>query len=188
MTLPSSATDVGVERGAGSVEGATPTGCPGGAAATWIRVGSSRSRSRADEHFLTACRYVERNALRANLVGRAEDWRCCGLHRRRPTTGGGASWLSTWPMERPRRWALVNTAQTEAELAALRHSIRRGCPFGEMSWSDQMARRLGLEMTLCPHGRPKKQPNASRPLFFLRVSASERTISTSVPSQEPWNL
>jgi len=25
-----------------------------------------------DRHFLTVCRYVERNALRANLVGRAE--------------------------------------------------------------------------------------------------------------------
>jgi putative transposase len=29
----------------------------------------------SDEHFLTVHRYVERNALRANLVGRAEDWR-----------------------------------------------------------------------------------------------------------------
>src|SRR5437763_17168216 len=26
------------------------------------------------EHFLAACRYVERNALRANLVERADDW------------------------------------------------------------------------------------------------------------------
>lgn len=28
-----------------------------------------------DDHFLTVCWYVERNALRANLVQRAEDWR-----------------------------------------------------------------------------------------------------------------
>src|SRR5436305_82424 len=28
-----------------------------------------------DEHFLTVCRYVERNALRAHLVKRAENWR-----------------------------------------------------------------------------------------------------------------
>ena len=27
----------------------------------------------SDEHFLTVCRYVERNALLANLVARAED-------------------------------------------------------------------------------------------------------------------
>ena len=37
----------------------------------------------ADEHFLTLCRYVERNPVRANLVARAEDWRWGGLWRRR---------------------------------------------------------------------------------------------------------
>ena len=34
-----------------------------------------------DGHFFTVCRYVERNALRANLVQRAEDWRWGSLHR-----------------------------------------------------------------------------------------------------------
>ena len=53
----------------------------------------------------------------------------------------------------------VNPAQTEAALAVLRHSIGRGCAFGEMSWSVQVARHLGPEMTLRPHGRPKKQAN-----------------------------
>src|SRR5208283_1639827 len=33
-------------------------------------------------HFLTVCRYVERNALRAILVERAEDWRWCSLRSR----------------------------------------------------------------------------------------------------------
>ena len=28
-----------------------------------------------DDHFLTVCRYVERSALRAELVAHAEDWR-----------------------------------------------------------------------------------------------------------------
>ena len=115
-----------------------------------------------DEHFLTACRYVERNALRAKLVDRAEDWRWCSLHRRRSSKAGGSSWLSAWPLERPRRWlTLVNTPQSQVEFTALRHSIARGNPFGEMSWSQQMARRLGLEMTLRPHGRPKKARNGS---------------------------
>ena len=30
-----------------------------------------------DEHFYRVCRYVERNALRANLVARAQDWPMC---------------------------------------------------------------------------------------------------------------
>ena len=34
-----------------------------------------------DEHFLTVCRYVERNALRAELVSRAEQWRWGSLWR-----------------------------------------------------------------------------------------------------------
>ena len=34
-----------------------------------------------DSHFLTVCRYVERNALRAELVQRAEDWRWGSLWR-----------------------------------------------------------------------------------------------------------
>ncbi len=32
-----------------------------------------------DEHFLTVCRYVERSALRARLVRRAENWRWSSL-------------------------------------------------------------------------------------------------------------
>jgi putative transposase len=34
-----------------------------------------------DEHFLTVCRYVERNALRAEFVSRAEEWRWGSLWR-----------------------------------------------------------------------------------------------------------
>jgi putative transposase len=113
-----------------------------------------------DGHFLAACRYVERNALRANLVERAEDWLWCSLHGRGRPKARAASWLSAWPVERPRRWVhLVNTAQSETELAALRRSVQRGCPFGEAPWSAQMVRRLGLEMTIRPHGRPRKQDN-----------------------------
>ncbi len=34
-----------------------------------------------DEHFLVVCRYVERNALWAGLVDRAEQWRWSSLFR-----------------------------------------------------------------------------------------------------------
>jgi putative transposase len=55
--------------------------------------------------------------------------------------------------------ALVNAPEKKAELEALRRSVRRGCPFGDPSWSDRTVRRLGLEMTVRPHGRPRKQRN-----------------------------
>ena len=36
--------------------------------------------ARDDDHFHTVCRYVERNALTANLVKRAEDYRWGSLY------------------------------------------------------------------------------------------------------------
>jgi putative transposase len=42
-------------------------------------------------------------------------------------------------------------------LAALRRSVARGCPFGNESWMERTAKRLGLEATLRPQGRPRKR-------------------------------
>ena len=52
------------------------------------------------------------------------------------------------------------------ELAALRAlQINRGnplCnPYGAESWCDQTIRSLGLQSTIRPRGRPKKQINGS---------------------------
>jgi putative transposase len=115
-----------------------------------------------DEHFHTVCRYVERNALRANLVARAEDWRWNSLYRWKYGTAQERSLLSAWPLPRRPGWIdHVNTPQTDAELGALRRSVQRGCPYGDSTWSEKMVRQLGLESTLRPHGRPKKQNNGS---------------------------
>ena len=112
-----------------------------------------------DEHFTTVCRYVERNALRAGLVGRAEDWRWSSLWRRvqrkRDVT------LAAWPVPRGRRWLeFVNGVDTEAELKALRRSANRGTPFGASHWRQKTAKRLGLESSLRDPGRPIKTPSS----------------------------
>ena len=111
-----------------------------------------------DDHFYTVCRYVERNALRANLVERAEDWRWGSLwQRRQRTCPEDYPTLSDWPLPRPRNWmALVNRAETEAELDALRSCVQRGRPFGSESWQKRTAKQLGLESTFRTLGRPKK--------------------------------
>ena len=103
-----------------------------------------------DLHFLTVCRYVERNALRANLVTRAEDWPWSSLSRRRRRDR--CSWLvpiKDWPVAPPRSWAtLVNHPETEEELAALRRSVVRGAPYGDDRWRKRTAIRLKLESSL----------------------------------------
>ena len=109
-----------------------------------------------DAHFLTVTRYVERNARRAQLVRQAENWQWSSLWRRSQRIPRLAAWLSTWPVERPRDWILqVNKAETAEELEELRCSVQRGRPFGRPSWVTRTAKRLDLEGTLRPRGRPK---------------------------------
>src|SRR5207248_1565247 len=66
---------------------------------------------REDEHFLTLCRYVERNPLRANLVQRGEQWWWSSLWQRCHNTG--VSWLSDWPLHVPDTWLhYINGVET----------------------------------------------------------------------------
>lgn len=116
-----------------------------------------------DDHLFAVLRYVERNALRAGLVGRAEDWRWGSLWRRRSELEKEQPLLHSGPLPLPKDWvARVNRPQTEAELAAVRQAVVRGRPFGSSGWEQQMAARLGLEYTLRPRGRPKKPAESGR--------------------------
>ena len=111
-----------------------------------------------DEHFLTVCRYVERNALRAGLVGKAEDWKWGSLARWCAHREPKPNLLTRWPISRSPNWLhRVNTPLSEKELKALRWSVKRGSPFGEETWVESTARRMSLESTLRPRGRPKKE-------------------------------
>jgi putative transposase len=110
-----------------------------------------------DEYLLTVNRYVERNALRANLVVRAEDWRWSSLGRRQTGDEQLTSLLHDWPIARPRQWLRhVNQALTEAELEAIRQCSRRGAPYGSDDWCQRTIKQLGLEHTVRPKGRPRK--------------------------------
>jgi putative transposase len=103
-------------------------------------------------------RYVERNAKRANLVDRAERWRWSSLWRREKGDTLERKLLHRWPLHEPADWVrLVNRVQSEAELKAVRHAIRRGAPLGSPQWQRRTAAKLGLEWTLRARGRPKKQ-------------------------------
>jgi putative transposase len=114
----------------------------------------------SDEHFLTVCRYVERNALRANLVARAQDWRWCSLWARGAKADPDRPALTPWPIDRPRDWTVrVNRPFGPREEAAVLRSIRRGQPFGSGSWQAEVAARLGVESAFRPRGRPRKPPD-----------------------------
>lgn len=115
-----------------------------------------------DFHFLTACRYVERNPLRANLVERAEDWRWGSLWRWHSGSVQEKALLFPWPVRRTAGWIEhVNEPLSADERQAVRRSAVRGNPYGDERWSTRMVRRFGLEATLRPRGRPRKEEKGS---------------------------
>ena len=113
-----------------------------------------------DEHFLSVCRYVERNAFTAELCESPDDWKYGSLYRWRHGTPKEKSLLSKWPISRRPNWVRwVSEPLTPKEQKRLQWSIQRGAPFGEETWVESTARKLDLESTMRPRGRPKKAPN-----------------------------
>ncbi|HJR61637.1 MAG TPA: transposase [Vicinamibacterales bacterium] len=113
-----------------------------------------------DVHLLRVLRYVEANAGRAHLVRQSEDWRWGSLaapgDAERPE-------LSDSPVARPDDWLdYVNDPVGQREMDSLRRSVRRGAPYGEPAWTESVAKTSGLEFTLRPPGRPRRdtQPAA----------------------------
>lgn len=110
-----------------------------------------------DAHYLVVLRYVERNALRARLVKRAEDWRWGSLYARLSNDPKLRVMLSDGPVPLPQDWIeRVNTPQTRNEEEELALSIRRGRPFGSPPWQQKMVKRLGVASSLRAPGRPKR--------------------------------
>jgi hypothetical protein len=104
---------------------------------------------------------VERNALRAGLAPRPEDWRWGSLRRKLAAAADCGPGLAAWPIDRPAdRVKRVNAPLNPAEEEAMLRSIRRGQPLGTPDWQTQTAARLGLGSTLRPLGRPKEAISA----------------------------
>ena len=114
----------------------------------------------SDEHLWTVVRYLERNPKRAQLVRRAEDWQWSSLYHWQRNDELAKTLLHDLPTsagQRPSDWVeIVNRPQTEAELAELRRSVKRGSPFGDSKWTTHVVNRSGLDATVRPPGRPRK--------------------------------
>jgi putative transposase len=109
-----------------------------------------------DRHFLTVCRYVERNPLRARLVARAEDWPWSSLGQNREICHVVP--LEPWPVPRPPDWIdQVNRIATVAEESAIRECLRWNRPYGDCEWVETTSGQLGLSQ---PAVTVAQEPNS----------------------------
>ncbi|MCG2687426.1 transposase [Candidatus Parcubacteria bacterium] len=111
-----------------------------------------------DKHFLILVRYVERNAKKANLVKKAEDWRWSSGWRRKHGTTEQKKILSEWPVLVPNNYLhILNEPQAEDEEKALERATEKGTPFGNINWVQRIIKKFGLEQTVRNVGRPRKK-------------------------------
>jgi putative transposase len=117
-----------------------------------------------DEHLLAVLRYIEANPVRARVVKKAGQypWSSYGAH------GEGQAnelvdRLATYEeiarqaKVRQRKWAeLVHRPLEERQLVAIRRSNATGLPYGDEAWIKRLAKRLELDLTIRPRGRPRK--------------------------------
>lgn len=104
------------------------------------------------EHAFRVCRYIERNALRGNLVARAEDWRWSSLPSR---SSGGSELVDPPPFGIPADWVeLVNVPQTQDEVDAIRRAAANESSYGEGAWKARFDSRT--ERTPARRGRPRR--------------------------------
>ena len=109
-----------------------------------------------DDHYFVVSRFVERNAARANLAVRMEDWKSGSLFRWLTEPEPVPKLLSPWPLPRLPNWAnRVNEPIGDKELEAVHWSVKRSSLFGNETLIESTFRRLDLESTLRPRGRPQ---------------------------------
>jgi putative transposase len=117
-----------------------------------------------DEHLLAVLQYIEANPLRAKLVRRAEDypWSSYRAHALGDTNElvdrlVTFKQLSPNPAIRQRRWAeRVHRVMKDELLRQIRRSAASGLPFGGANWVTRLAKRLDLDLTIRPRGRPRQ--------------------------------
>jgi len=123
-----------------------------------------------DTHAWKALAYVERNPVRAGLVGTAEEyaWSSAAAHLRDDPLRGRLD-LNPWRRHYTgERWqeALRVGVDGEALEERIREATRIGRPLGSESFVERIGRVVGRDLRLRPPGRPPKR-------------AAELTLSTT---------
>ena len=94
---------------------------------------------------------AESEELNAKVARGAKDANVC------PSSPSRAVWFEFFSGVARQRVALAPKPPTEAEATATRERLRYGSPFGDEAWVKGRVIRLGLQSTLRPRARPRKE-------------------------------
>jgi putative transposase len=133
-----------------------------------------------DAHFLSVMRFVEGNPVRKGLVGSADQWpwsshgENIGRKERRI--------VCPCPVELPPFWGeFVNSPILRTELTRLHECGSRQSPYGDPVWQFELCRKLGLESTIRPRGRPRKNGNGNGNDGFGGITGGLKWLRRNVP-------
>ena len=121
----------------------------------------------SDGHFLTVCRYVERNPVRARIVARPSEWRWGSAWTGR--TDQSSPCLTPWPVERPADWSERVEMSDEDAAEKLRAVIVRGVPYGDQEWTIATAARLALPAPAGRRGHPGQNAPIDRDVPIVPI-------------------
>ena len=135
------------------------------------KVDTSRSRWRATSISGVVARDVERNALGANLVLRAEEWRWSSSRQRCHPTGEERSLLAAWPIDMPANWLerVNQTDECAGTGSALPERATRP-PLWPAGMAEGNRETFGPRVGLSSHGVPAKGGPKSKHLARVKIS------------------
>lgn len=113
-----------------------------------------------EAHFWQALRYVERNPVRAKMVGRAWEyaWSSASVHTG-DSEGTGLIDVEAWRhMSEGRDWKeVLSQPEDEDEVSGLWMNTRTGRPLGSDRFLSKVEAMLGRRVRALSVGRPKKR-------------------------------
>ena len=116
-------------------------------------------------HVSGVIRFTEQTPLRTGLAEKLEDWEWSSYRARTQGADDRTDILSALPRSLSRSWQ-QSTEQplSRGQIAAMRECVHRGRPYGDETWTAEIAEELGLQSTLRPIGRPRRPTGINAPL------------------------
>ena len=125
-----------------------------------------------DVHLLRVLRYIEANPVQAGMVARAEEYAWSsfathGMGEPNDLLTPAPAYTQTYDdadadvrTARQQKWGrYVHRKPDEDESLAIARSMENGLPYGSEDWIKALGRKLQLDLTIRPRGRPRKSAN-----------------------------